>query len=1180
MDTTSRERRNVASGFTHLHLHTSYSLLDGAVRIRELIPAAKELGMDSLAITDHGNMYGAVDFYQQARKAGVKPIIGCEAYVAPGFRGDRTKRGAYHLILLARNNEGYKNLIYLASMANIEGFYYRPRIDRELLSQHSEGLIGMSACLGGEIPRAFREGGLERARRTTAEYKELFEKDSFYLEIQNNGYPEQPALNEALRTIGTDLGIPLVATNDVHYLRASDAQAHEILMCIQTGHTLNDPKRNKMHSDELYLRSADEMTAAMPDFLDAIEQTKEIAEACNVELDLSSTYLPDYDVPEEHTRESYLRQISDEGLTERVEEARSLGFEIDESVYRQRLEEELEIILNMGYAGYYLIVWDFIKESKRRGIPVGPGRGSGAGSAVAWAIRITELDPVRYGLLFERFLNPERVSMPDFDVDFCKNRRDEVIRYVVEKYGQEHVGQIATFHQLKTRSVTRDVGRAMGLPYGDVDKIAKLLPEPGPGSAKITMPQAIKQEPRLKEEYNSNPTVRQLLDFAERLEGLHRHVGMHAGGVVIGRNPLWEHVPVFGQPGKMVTQYDKDFAEACGLVKFDFLGLKTMTILETAVELVNAHTNRDEPLDLLSLPLDDKKTYDLIASGDATTVFQMESKGFRDLIRRLAPDRFEEIVALLALYRPGPLEGGMVDDFVERKHGRAPITYFHELLRPVLEETYGIIVYQEQVMQAARVLAGFTLGAADIMRRAMGKKKAEVMAEQRRKFVSGCAENGIDGRKANEVFDLIDKFAGYGFNKSHSAAYALVSFQTAYLKAHYPVEFMAANLTCDSDDTDRVAFLIVEGRSKGMVFLAPDINESEVAFAVKYDDESDEASIRFGLGALKGVGQSGLEAVMESRKEGLYRDLFDFCSRVDLRRVNRGMLEALIKGGAFDSLGEPLGIDRARTIAAVEASIERGKAAHRDRESGQGSLFDLLADDDDTGVHQADAVEYPAAEPWDSQRLLAAEREALGFYFSGHPLDMFVEEVKTLADTQVDGLASKVGKKVRLCGVVEAYREKPLKSGNGRLAFFQLEDLTGRVEVFVPSRVFEGVSELLQLTDPVVCEGVVQLEGKSGDEAPRLRLQGATGLMDWRQQRYTEVRLKFGADEVTHEQLSALRDVFSRYPGRCLAYLYFERPGAWQTVLALPDRFRVDPSDKMLVEIEGIIGRRNLEFRC
>jgi DNA polymerase-3 subunit alpha len=1137
--------------------------------------------MEAAAITDHGNMYGALDFYLQCRKANLKPILGCETYVAPGNRQDRSKRGAYHLILLAKDLEGYQNLVHLVSIGFLEGFYYRPRIDRETLAAHSKGLIGMTACLGGEIPKAFREGGFAQASKVAAEYRELFDKDSFYLEIQNNGYPEQPALNEALRRIGQEQGLPLVATNDVHYLHADDARAHELLMCIQTGHTLDDPKRNKMHSDELYLRSPEEMLAAMPGYEDAVARTGEIVEACNVELDLFHNLLPDYEVPEGHTRESYLIELTWDGLEQRFAQMRRLGQSYDEAEYRRRIEQELDIIIGMGFAGYYLIVWDFINESKRRGIPVGPGRGSGAGSAVAWVIRITELDPVAYGLLFERFLNPERVSMPDFDVDFCKNRRDEVIRYVADHYGNDRVGQIATFHQLKARSVVRDVGRAMGMPYVEVDKIAKLLPEPGPGSDKITMAQAIAQEPRLKGEFESNPRVRELLHYAERLEGLHRHVGTHAGGVVIAPRLLWEHVPVVrGQTGELVTQYDKDMSEACGLVKFDLLGLKTMTILDTAVHLVNARSDREEPLDLMALALDDKATYDLIAAGDTTCVFQMESRGFRDLIRRLAPDRFEEIVALLALYRPGPLKGGMVDDFVERKHGRQEITYIHDSLKPVLEETYGIIVYQEQVMRSAQILAGFTLGAADIMRRAMGKKKVEVMAEQRRKFVEGCLTNDIDGDTANKIFDLIDKFAGYGFNKSHSAAYALVSYHTAYLKTHYPVEFLAANLTCDSDDTDRVAALIAEGRSRGMEFLGPDINHSDYSFGVAYEDNK-ARFIRFGLSALKGVGQSGLEALFEARKDGPFCDIFDFCGRVDLRKVNKGMLEALVKAGAFDEVGQAFQVDRAKTFHTIETAIERGKAAQRDRASGQGNLFAALSESGDAACLEVEAGQYVEGEAWDGTKLLFAEREALGLYLSGHPLDRYSAEVKSLANASVDELAGHVNQKVRVCGIVEGYRERPLKSGNGRLAIFQLEDLTGRVEVFVPSRVLDQVADVLQQPDPIICEAAVQLDSGGGDEeTPRLRLQSAVGLCEWRQQRYTEVHLRLGADELTPEQLASVRQVMAKYPGRCLVFLHLLQKGAWETVLALPDRYRVDPSDLMLGELETILGRKTHEFRC
>ena len=1153
-------------------------MLDGAVRIPEVIPAAKDLGMDSLAITDHGNMFGVLDFYLKTRAADLKPIIGCETYVAPGDRQDRTKRGAYHLILLARNNEGYENLVKLVSFANLEGFYYKPRVDRELLAKHSKGLIGLTACLGGEVPKAFAEGGYTKAARVAAEYRDLFEKDCFYLEIQNNGYEQQVELNQAFRRMGTELGFPLVATNDVHYLNADDHHAHELLMCVQTGHTLDDPKRNRMHSDQLFLRSPAEMLEAMRGYEDAVERTQEIAERCNIEIDLWKNYLPDFPIPEGETYQTYLRKLSSDGLDQRLATLRKQGKTFDESVYRQRLETELDIIIDMDFPGYFLIVWDFIREAKRRGIPVGPGRGSGAGSVVAWSLKITELDPVVYGLLFERFLNPDRVSMPDFDIDFCKKRRDEVIGYVTEKYGKERVGQIATFHQLKSRSVVRDVGRVMGVPVFDVNRIAKLLPEPGPAGDKITIPEAIQREPKLKSEYTNNPAIREMLNYAERLVGLHRHVGMHAAGVVIAPRYLWEHVPVFrGQNGEMVTQYDKDMSEACGLVKFDFLGLKTMTILDTAVHLVNRRPDRKEPLDLETVSLEDRKTYELISSGDTSYVFQMESRGFRELIRRLAPDRFEEIVALLALYRPGPLKGGMVDDFVERKHGRQQISYFDPRLEEVLKETFGIIVYQEQVMKAAQVLAGFTLGAADIMRRAMGKKKFKEMAKQRQLFVEGCDKNGIPEKKANEIFDLIDSFAGYGFNKSHSAAYALVSFFTAYLKAHYPVEFLAANLTADSDDSDRVAYLIAEGRAKGIDFLPPDVNKSELSFTVDFESNED-GNIRFGLGALKGVGQAGLDAVFEAREDGDFQDLFDFCSRVDLRRVNRGMLEALAKAGAFDATGKELGVDRARIIAAVEIAIERGKQTQRDRASGQGSLFDLLAPEESENVGAPGVLDYPETDSWDAGQLLSGERDSLGIYLSGHPLDPYASEIRTLAESTVANVARRAGHNVRLCGVVEQYSERALKSGKGRMATFQLEDLTGRVEVFVPSRKLEEVSETLQRRAPIICKGRINLEGE--EDKPRMRLDSVTALKEWRQDRYTEIHLFVTADDLPQEQMSRVREIVSRNPGRCLIVFHLQRSGAWEAIVTLPDRFRLDPSEQVINELKTIPGMRSHELRC
>ncbi|WP_428264372.1 DNA polymerase III subunit alpha [Haliangium sp.] len=798
------------SEFTHLHLHTQYSLLDGAIRVKDLFPKVLELGQDSVAVTDHGNMFGAVDLFTAAREHGVKLIFGCETYIAASDRFDRTNRRSYHLVLLAKDQVGYKNLSYLNSMGYLQGFYYNPRIDKKILREHSEGLIGMSACLGGEISQTLFKQGLAEAEEVAREYADIFGKDNFYLEVMSNGLDDQQQLNDELRRMSKKLDIPLAATNDCHYVNQDDAHAQEILLSIQTGKTTSDEKRLRHNVDSYYIKNSAQMLADLPDMPEALENTAAIARRCNVELELGQTFLPNYKVPDGETVESYLEKVVFDGLERRFRELAERGRDFDPDQYRERCRHELGVINKMGFPGYFLIVWDFINWAKEHNIPVGPGRGSGAGSCVAWSMRITDIDPLEFKLLFERFLNPERVSMPDFDVDFCMNRRDEVIDYVKHKYGAENVGQIATFHQLKARGVIRDIARVMELPYSEADKLAKLVPDPVAGKSPPVR-DAIEQEPELKRLYNEDPKLRDLLDVAASLEGLNRHVGMHAAGVVIAERPLWDYVPCFkGQNDEIVTQFAMKEAEQAGLVKFDFLGLKTLTVIDTAVRLINEQRAAagQEPFDIDKIPKDDPEVYAMISRGDTTGVFQLESSGFREILTKLKPDKLEDIVAAVALYRPGPLEGGMVDDFIERKHGRKKVEYPHPDLQPILADTYGVIVYQEQVMQIAQVLGGYSLGRADLLRRAMGKKIKEEMAKEKGGFVDGCVARGVDKKLADSVFELIAFFAGYGFNRSHSAAYAWVSYQTAYLKHHFPHEFMAGLMSCDQDNTDSIVKFI------------------------------------------------------------------------------------------------------------------------------------------------------------------------------------------------------------------------------------------------------------------------------------------------------------------------------------------------------------------------------------
>ena len=973
-----------------------------------------------------------------------------------------------------------------------------------------------------------------------------------------------------------------MATNDVHYLTAEDAKAHNVLMCIGKGVTLDDPKADSHYTDELYLRTADEMAEVMRHFPDAVENTVRIADMCESVAPTGPLELPDYKLPEGVSLDDYLRRTSHEMLNRRFEEFEKIGKKVDTALYRKRLDRELGVICEMGFPGYFLIVQDFINHAKEEGIPVGPGRGSGAGSLVAYSLRITDLDPIPLNLLFERFLNPERVSMPDFDVDFCKDRREEVISYVVNKYGAENVGQIATFHQLKSRSVVRDVGRVMGMAYGDVDKIAKLVPE-GP---KVTLASALAEEDKLKQARKEDPQVNELLGYAERLENLNRHAGMHAAGVVIGNKPLWEYVPVFSggdreAPTQLVSQFDMNYVESCGLVKFDFLGLKTLTVIDTAVKLVNMRPDLTEPLAMERLSLDDKAVYDLISSGNTWGVFQLESRGFQELLKKLKPDCFEDIVAAVALYRPGPLEGGMVDQFVECKHGRQAIEYPHDKLEKVLKETYGVIVYQEQVMQSAQILAGYSLGAADIMRRAMGKKKVEVMAKERIKFVSGCEENGIDAKKANEIFDLIDKFAGYGFNKSHSAAYALITYQTAWLKTHYPVEFEAALLTCDRENTDKVAGYIRVGKAMGVDVLAPDINRSEVDFTVPIDPDDPHSGKRilFGLGAIKGVGMAALRAVIEARQDGPFEDVFDFSMRVDLSKVNKAVIEALIRSGAFDNCAGSLGVNRGRIFCALDKAIERGKSAQRDREVGQTNLFGALASSDPGKPSGGEELNYECGRDWSEREVLAFEKASLGFFMSGHPMERYEKEAARLTGCTTRSLEGRKDRdELSIAGIVVDYSERKTKSGK-RLGLGAIEDLHGRANFIVFSKQLDEVSEALRTDDPVLVKGSVMVDERDDGEERKLRLQEAIPLLDVRSKRTKAVYLLLDGTCFPTEEMERLKALLEKHPGRCDAFIEVFIPGRSVTTIDLPESFRLAPSDELIQAVEGVPGVNRVEFR-
>ena len=1183
------------AGFTHLHLHTQYSLLDGAIRLDELFPKALALGMKQVAMTDHGNLFGALDFYLKARAHGLKPILGCETYVAQD-RLDRSERKSHHLVLLAKNLAGWKNLSYLNSMAFLEGFYYHPRIDRKLLREHSEGLVALSACLGGAVSRAILHSGMETAVEVAREYDDIMGRGNYFLEVQANGLPDQEKVNAGIIEIARKTGIPIVATNDCHYLERKDARAHEILMCVGQKTTVNDSKRMQHPTDAYYLRSPEEMAELFKDLPEALENAERIGELCNVEFELGKKLLPRFKVPDGYDADSFLAERAHEGLAARLATAARVGQRLDPDQYRERLELELGVIRKMDFSGYFLIVWDFISYAKQQDIPVGPGRGSGAGSLVAYTVGITDIDPIANKLLFERFLNPSRSSMPDFDVDFCMNRREEVISYVAQKYGKNNVGQIVTMHQLKARSCIRDVARALGMSAAEGNKVATLVPEPIQGKTP-PLAKAIEDEPRLKELYQG--PYRELLDIAKTLEGLNRHAGTHAAGVVIGENPLWEYVPCFRPPGQesetIATQFNMNDVEKVGLVKFDFLGLKTLTVIKTAVDLINA--DRGEKLDVAFLPLDDAGVYAMISRADVTGVFQLESSGFRDLLKKLKPDCFEDIVAAGALYRPGPIEGGMVDDFVECKHGRKKVEYPHPALEPILKDTHGVIVYQEQVMQISSVLAGYSLGQADLLRRAMGKKKPEVMAMEKATFLKGAAGKLVDPKIASGVFDLMEKFAGYGFNRSHSAAYGLLTYQTAYLKHHFPVEFFAGLLTCEKDKTEEVVKCIAEARAQSIRVLRPDINQSDADFTVVLDEESAlepkrgrrkgaaepkaassvSKAIRFGLAAVKGVGEGAVEVVRAARVAGgPFLSLTDFCQRVDTRKVNRKVMEALVKAGAFDGIAAARKVSRAKMFLAIGPAVDSAAASQRERDSGQTSLLSLLGGGSAGAPPPLVEDVYLEGEEWTPKQLLAFEKESLGFYISGHPLDRFARELGRFANATTANCADRGGRaEVILGGVVSDYQERPIKNGTGKYAFFKLEDQQGQIEFHVSSSKLEIFRETLTKGDPLLVTGTVDVPyGDSENPRERLRFMDAKLLTSIRAERSTMMDVRLNADLLSGEQLASLEKLLRQYPGACRTRLRLEIPQRSEAVFDLGDEFNVEASDELLAKLEQVFGDR------
>ncbi|HYA87969.1 MAG TPA: DNA polymerase III subunit alpha [Nitrospirota bacterium] len=1160
--------------FVHLHLHTEYSLLDGAISLDNLIKKAIDLKMPAVAVTDHGNLFSALDFYLKAMKAGIKPIIGCEIYVAPGSRFDKSapagqnEEASYHLILLVRSKQGYKNLVKLVTSAYLEGFYYKPRIDKELLRQHSDGLIGLSACLGGEIPSLLTQNRYEDAKKVALEYELIFGKDNFYLELQDNGIPEQEHVNRELLKLTKDSGIPVVATNDCHYLDMEDHKAHDALLCIQTGKTVKDVNRLRFSSETFYMKTPEEMKKAFSYIPEALTNTVKIAERCNLELELGKYHLPHFPVPEGYTRETFMAELARKGLDKRfgeIEAVRGVG-SIDKKTYRDRLEFEIQMIDKMGFAGYFLIVSDFIRYAKEHGIPVGPGRGSAAGSLVAYSLRITDLDPLPYNLLFERFLNPERISMPDIDVDFCQDRRDEVLKYVTEKYGQDHVTQIITYGTMLAKGVIRDVGRVLDIPYAECDRMAKLIPN----KLNITLKESLEQEPKLKEAMNKDARIAELMEIALLLEGQVRHASKHAAGVVISQEPLTEYLPLFKTPkDEITTQFDMKGVEKIGLVKFDFLGLRNLTVIRKAEDNINARLlkaplEKTEPFSISRIPMDDAKTYELLGRGETAGIFQLESSGMRDIVIKMKPSVFEDLIALVALYRPGPLGSGMVDDFIKRKKGFTKITYELPQLEPILKDTYGVIVYQEQVMQISRTLAGYSLGDADLLRRAMGKKDPQVMAKEKVPFLKGAEKLGIDLKKAGAIFDLMAKFAEYGFNKSHSAAYALITYQTAYLKAHYPVEYMSALLTSEVQDTDKVVKYIHESRQMGVNILPPDVNESRWDFTVvdAHDRENIEpgstiGSIRFGLAAVKNVGISAIEAMIEAREsKGAFASLADFCKKVDQRRVNRRVIEALIKCGAFDFTGAR----RAQMMDAIDMMM--GQAAkHQEQEAvGQFSIFDSMSDQKDP--------QLPNVPEWKESQLLSYEKESMGFYISGHPLATFQNDIKRYASVTTETLDSiPDGKEITICGIIAGLKQKVTKKGD-KMAILNLEDLSGTVETIVFPDLYKDSHHLLLTDTPLIVVGQLD-KSEQGNKIKALRIHL---LSDIKKKGTTRLDINLSATGLTQEDLLKVKDILLRYQGDIPVYLRLQNPTRKDSLISVGRDIRVNPNDQLINEIESILG--------
>lgn len=1129
----------MGSNFVHLHNHSEYSLLDGACRIKDLVARAVELDMPAIAITDHGVLYGVIDFYREAKKQGIKPIIGCEVYVATRSRFDKEARiddNQYHLVLLCKNDTGYRNLVQLVSRAYTEGFYYKPRVDHELLAEYSEGLIALSACVAGEIPQLILAGKKDEARNKALFYRDIFGEGNFYLEVQDHGMHEERMVTEALFEISDQTGIPLVATNDIHYIGKNDASVHDVLLCIQTQTNINDERRMRFPGNDFYLKSEEEMAQLFPYRSDVITNSLKIADQCNLEFDFGEFHLPYFQIPAEYTEESYLRKI--------VMENFQVKYPNPSQAIKDRLTYELDMIINMGFAAYFLIVHDLVYWAKQNKVPVGPGRGSAAGSLVSYVLDITTIDPIKYDLIFERFLNPERISMPDIDIDFCFEKRDKVIDYIVEKYGIERVAQIITFGTMAAKAAIRDVGRALDIPYAEVDRIARMIPS----ELGVTIDKALQMSAELVEAYKEDYTTRKIIDIAKSIEGMPRHASIHAAGVVIGREELMTILPLQKTAeGHIITQFPKETVEDIGLLKMDILGLRTLTVIDRAIEIIKKTRNID--IDIDNLPLDDEKVYELLSKGQTIGVFQLESDGLRRILSELKPERFEDIIAVIALYRPGPLGSGMVEDFINCKHGKQKIEYIHPLLENILAETYGVILYQEQVMRIAEELANFTLGEADILRRAMGKKKPEELAAQEGKFIIGAAANGIDEKVSKRLFELMASFAGYGFNKSHSAAYALVSYQTAYLKAYYPVEYMCAFLSSIIDNQDKVVFYLKECQDLGISILPPDINESFENFTVLKD------GIRFGLGAIKNVGYNAVKSIVEVRKERKFTSLFDFCRRVDLSIVNKRMVENLILAGCFDSLN----ITRKQALSIMDECIEISIKIHESKSDFQLSLF---GDQQSLVEEPVPAVSGELA----TEDKLRREKDVLGFYVSQNPLDDFKNIIPLVTTYSIADLENESDQLyVRLLGMVTNLSHKMSKKGD-RYAKFNLEDFSGRIEAILFPSAYKNNWDRLEPDTPVIAEGFYDLK----DEQPKIIVQRIRNIS----KDIKELHIRISSDVSSDFNRNTLIKTLMKYKGEVEVILFLpnRRP------LALDEKFDVMPCMELKQELELMCGKGNVWF--